>query len=75
MVLFRESVPSVAAPAHVRGRGTDRRWPGDRRAGFCRAVLGPPRTHRGLAIDLPDGTRARLVPKGWPRRPGDPTFV
>src|SRR6185436_11464888 len=33
------------------------------------------RTHPGMAIDLPDGTTGRLVPKGWFRRPGDPMFV
>ncbi len=74
MVLFRESVPAlrrrrmfVVGALIAGGLATV--------APASAGQFSARRTHRGLAIDLPDGTRGRLVPKGWPRRPGDPTFV
>lgn len=73
MVLFRESVPALrrrrmfVVGALIAGGLTV--------APASAGQFSARRTHRGLAIDLPDGTRGRLVPKGWPRRPGDPTFV
>lgn len=32
-------------------------------------------THRGFTIDQGDGTTGMLMPTGWLRRPGEPTFV